>query len=367
MTVRRRFARRKASAAEREPKASQRASGSGTTVVLAALLLLALPLAGIVLIVFAADDGLDDIELEPEPVVVAAQGRSVVEELGGSAQLLWGTAPSLVAPSWSGTVVEVPVSAGEAVESGTVVAVVDDIDRIAWHSPRPFFRRLGRNAAGGDVVEMQRLLRELGHYSGEIDGLYGGGTAAAVKAWAKTLGIAKPDGGFDPGWVVWLPDPAFEIAEIRLRPGKAAPARGEEILVGEIPLLSATAIDVEGDPFDEGPGWAAVFGGDDEVAVGPDGKLDPQQVAGLVETEAEAVEITLRRVAPGNVVVVPASAVMTNAAGDTCIWIQEGSGYSALPISIDDAKTRTVNVSGVSADAPVLANPGAVLDAPACP
>lgn len=347
---------------------SHRASGTGTAVVGAALLLLALPLTALVLFGFAVDDGLDDIEVQPQPVVVEAQGRSVAEDQQGRVTAEWGHAPAIAAPSWSGTVVEVPVAVGDTIRSGTVVAVIDNVDRIAWHSPRPFFRSLWRKAAGSDVAELQGMLHELGHYSGDADGNYGRATEAAVKSWAKTLGIAKPDGEFDPGWVVWLPAPAFETAEVELRPGSPAPAAGERFLTGLIPLVAATVLGEDGEPFADEDDWVAVFEDGTRLAIGDEGSLAPEAVIGLLDHEAtEPPQVTVQRAQPLDTVVVPASAVMTGDAGGTCVWVQQGAGFTAVPVGIEAAKTRTVNVDGIGAGAMVLANPGQALEASACP
>jgi len=349
-------------------KASHRASGSGTTVVLAALVLLALPLTALVLVGLAVDDGLEDIEITPEPVVVEAQERSVLEEQQGRVEAVWADAPVIGAPAWSGIVVEVPVQAGDTVEPGTVVAVIDDVDRIAWHSHRPFYRALRRKSKGSDVAELQRLLSEFGHYSGEIDGDYGGGTEAAVKAWAKTLGIAEPDGVFDPGWVVWLTASSFDVAEVTMRAGQEAPAAGEDLLIGEIPLLSATALGSDGEPFAAEGDWVVVFSEGDRAAIGAEGTLALPAVAGMLDPGADEPEqVAIERAVPLDVVVVPASSIMTSAAGETCVWVQADDDYRAVPVSVEAAKTRTVNVDGVGAGDMVLANPGQVLDASACP
>lgn len=347
--------------------ALRRPAGAGTTVTVAAVLLMAIPLTGLVVLHFGTDDGLPDIEFEPEAVVVGAQGRSVTDEQPGRAALEWGEAPSLVAPSWAGTTVEVAVSPGDTVESGDVVVVIDNIDRVAWHSDRPFFRALGRGASGDDVADVQRLLSATGYYEGEIDGHYGGGTVTAAARWAGSIGIVEPDGSFEPGWIVWLPDLAFAVDAVTIAAGGAAPGFGTEILLGAAPLVRAEAVTIDGEPFRRGPGWVADLEGV-LIPISAEGRLDRGALDTLIDsTVGDEIAISIMRAQPLEVVVVPATAIMTNDAGDTCIWVQDGADYRATPIDVGAATTRTVNVTGVEPGTPVLMNPGEVLEIPACP
>ena len=48
---------------------------------------------------------------------------------------------------------------------------------------------LRQGASGGEVKELQRCLKEWGYYNGAVDGIYGKGTVAAVKAFQKKNGL----------------------------------------------------------------------------------------------------------------------------------------------------------------------------------
>ena len=54
-------------------------------------------------------------------------------------------------------------------------------------TPTP--RLLQMNSVGLEVKELQERLRELGYYSGEVDGQYGGGTRSAVQAFQGQHGL----------------------------------------------------------------------------------------------------------------------------------------------------------------------------------
>lgn len=47
-----------------------------------------------------------------------------------------------------------------------------------------------RGAVGPEVERIQQRLKELGHYMGPVDGIFGGGTMAAVKAFQRASGLA---------------------------------------------------------------------------------------------------------------------------------------------------------------------------------
>lgn len=48
---------------------------------------------------------------------------------------------------------------------------------------------LKQGASGGEVKELQRRLKQWGYYNGAVDGIYGKGTVAAVKAFQKKNGL----------------------------------------------------------------------------------------------------------------------------------------------------------------------------------
>ena len=56
-----------------------------------------------------------------------------------------------------------------------------------------FTRTLRRGYIGSDVTAVQTRLRELGYYTGTVDGKYGSGSIAAVTAFQKKCGL-KADG-----------------------------------------------------------------------------------------------------------------------------------------------------------------------------
>lgn len=66
---------------------------------------------------------------------------------------------------------------------------------------RPVLSRLG--SRGDEVRQIQTKLKQLGFYSGRIDGIYGTGTQAAVKAFQRSVGISA-DGIAGPKTLLYL-------------------------------------------------------------------------------------------------------------------------------------------------------------------
>ena len=61
----------------------------------------------------------------------------------------------------------------------------------------------GHNSTSMSTKQLQTYLKKLGYYSGSIDGSYGPGTTAAVKAFQKYMGISV-DGNFGPQSLTYL-------------------------------------------------------------------------------------------------------------------------------------------------------------------
>ena len=67
--------------------------------------------------------------------------------------------------------------------------------------PLPALSKLG--SSGDEVRQIQKKLKTLGYYNGAVDGLYGGKTQSAVKAFQKSCGITA-DGVAGPTTLLYL-------------------------------------------------------------------------------------------------------------------------------------------------------------------
>ncbi|HLV58596.1 MAG TPA: peptidoglycan-binding domain-containing protein, partial [Natronosporangium sp.] len=112
-----------------------------------------------------------------------------------------------------GTVTSV-ADTGE-VDEGDVLYTVDTVPVRAVTGTVPFWRPLGPGDDGDDVAQLQRALMDLGYLAGEADGRFGSGTAEAVRAWQRDLGM-EPTGTVRLGEVVAVP-----VLPARLKLGEA--------------------------------------------------------------------------------------------------------------------------------------------------
>jgi peptidoglycan hydrolase-like protein with peptidoglycan-binding domain len=71
---------------------------------------------------------------------------------------------------------------------GDTVYVVGSTPVRVVRGDRPFYRDLGPGSRGWDVTQLQNALTMLGYRTGPADGVFGSGTATAVRAWQKHLG-----------------------------------------------------------------------------------------------------------------------------------------------------------------------------------
>ena len=314
----------------------------------ASVLVVAVPAGLLVWLRSSTVERLSGLEPEPVAVVVPVESREVSDRRA---------------------VTSVAVKPGVAVSSGDVVVSVDGVDRVAVATAEPFWRRLQRRDAGPDVAMLEAWLAEAGFYEGPLDGVFGRGLTAAVKAWAESLGVVKPDGVFDPGWVLWLPEDGFVVGEVTLRAGAPVPGAGAPVLVGATPLVEVSLRDQNDRRFVETGEWILEVG-EVEVPV-VDGAVTGEGL-GVLESVLDPEEAfasgRIRRAEPLAVVEVPATAVVADAEGATCVFVPDGDGFVARGVVLAGGRVSRVDVAeGLEAGGEVLVNPQDVFDAPSCP
>jgi hypothetical protein len=341
----------------------------GALLTIVAALVVAVPAALLVWMRAGSEDRLSALDPEPVAIVVPVELRDVVDETAVTVESVWGVPPAIVAPTWSGTVTRVLVNPLDEVVSGDVVARVDGVDRVAVATRDPFFRELRRRDVGDDVAMLQQWLAMQGLYEGEIDGVFGSDLVDGVKTWAELLGVRKPNGAFDPAWVVWLPDEPFGVDRVHLVRGEPAPGAGADILAGPVPLESVTILDQEGRRFGPDGLWVLEVNGI-EVQV-DSGEIDAEglsALAGVLDPDEPVASARTRRAVAIETLEVPATAVMSNAAGDLCVFVPGGSGYVPTAVVLSGGRVARVDIaSGLTAGDLVLANPTDVLVDPLCP
>ncbi|MEU3020442.1 peptidoglycan-binding domain-containing protein [Nocardiopsis sp. NPDC007018] len=194
---------------------------SGTTLLAALLLLTTGGTAGFLL--RPADPPSDlasATELDSAPVVAEAftdeRNVRVALNVAPALDLVFGR---------SGTVTASSCVPGAALESGAVLARVDDAPVVGLATSLPLYRDLGQGHRGADVRALQKELDRLG-YSTSVDGVYGWQTARAVRSLFKDAGVRHPDGRLSREDVVWMPSSEVAVDSCAVQPGSSVSAGG---------------------------------------------------------------------------------------------------------------------------------------------
>jgi peptidoglycan hydrolase-like protein with peptidoglycan-binding domain len=341
---------------------SRRAVVVGTAV---GLVLLAGVLVGASL---AVDGGTDspmssDVEAEPLLVPVTASERSVAVGVGVTVVDEPGQE---VISGRAGTVTGVAATVGDTLESGDILARVDDRPIVGMVTSSPLWRDLSESDTGPDVKRLQKFLRQVDRYEGPVNGTFGAATRRAVAAFNASVGRRDLGGRFSLETVAWLGPESLTVSEVSARPGQAV-AVGAALLRGpDRPVAIAVAEPVGGVPGDDG-GHELVVGDVRAPYVAGSGTVtDPDDVAalaGAVGSTGEGIGQVVSAV-PRTVLVVPSSAVVVDAAGTTCVFTDvDGPGTVVAPTGGGLATVELQPDVGVSE---VLANPHQVRSEVSC-
>jgi len=319
-------------------------------------------------------DQLDDLSLPNHPVLITPVVAETHRRMPARLELQWAAAPVLRSPGWSGVVIGVHLRPDDVVETGSRAIQVNGIDRLVLTGSDPFYRPLGPRDDGPDVLQLQQFLTYMGYLDGEIDGVYGTGTADAVDAFAEEIGVSEPNGRFDPSWLVVAEQERFRVSEVIVEAGMAAPGLGEPIAIGYPALERASLTSPDGTPLEmtdaSEPHVVDIagrrFAVDLAAAQVATDSLGP--LSDILDAQVEALDVVLELAEPLTVQEVPASAVMSNLSGDTCIWATSPTGFQPRSVTIMGSSVGTARIRGQSADGEqILANPAVILADPTCP
>ncbi|MDR2566573.1 MAG: hypothetical protein LBC97_11085 [Bifidobacteriaceae bacterium] len=345
----------------------------------AALTLLALAAApaGAAVWIANVEDPLSQAAAAVEPVYGLPQAATLSGSFEAVLSLEWAPGRDLVAPAWQGTVTGVDARPGDVLANGQSLLRVDGIARLALVTDQPFWRFLGPGDLGADVLMLNQALAALGLGGSEGEDWTASTSRGVQDLQSKRLGIAKPNlvDGFDPAWVIWLPEADTRLGEVGVTVGSPAPAAGEPVATGRQSLTGAELRDLEGNvpPLDDEQPWVFETSAP-EGAFDLEGSALPQDVLVLLQEQvapgAESVAGVARYKTPREVVSVPTTAVL--AQGErTCVWTQPGSGRSGRPrgVPVDVVSgnaTATFVATPLDQTVGILVNPAALPDLPPC-
>ncbi|MFE7588675.1 peptidoglycan-binding protein [Kitasatospora sp. NPDC057512] len=128
------------------------------------------------------------------------------------------------------------VGSGDAVDSGQVLAEVSGRPVIALPGSTPAYRDMAPGESGGDIGQLQDVLRDMGYYPGGDDkGYFGAATKAAVARLYQKLGYPAATTGDQTATAVRTAQQAVDQAKQAVQDLASQPARGGE------PTAAATA------------------------------------------------------------------------------------------------------------------------------
>ncbi len=154
--------------------------------------------------------------LPPATAKVVATTLTRTERVAGT--LSHGTATPVPVGA-QGTVTWLP-EPGAVIGRGQAVYEVDDRPVPLLFGATPAYRSLSPGAVGGDVRQLEENLLALGYGGFTVDESYTAGTATAVRAWQKALGV--PETGAVQATDVVFTGGEARVAELKVQPGSRA-------------------------------------------------------------------------------------------------------------------------------------------------
>lgn len=307
---------------------------------------------------------------EVPAVWVAAEEAEGGIEMAAALSLEWGDIAPAPSPSWEGLVEEVLVAPGTKVDTGTPVAWIGGILRLATADGRPIGRQLRLGDSGRDVESLHASLTALG-YRPSSGSVFGPQTESAVRRLAVRL-TGTESAVFDPAWFVFLPGGVGEASSVALAVGHPAPAAGAPVIEFRPTLHAAWAVADGGavtgpaasEPEDAAPEGApapaaasprlhvepgAVFVvRDDEIPLEEGGDVAagalPLVAALAGPSPGDTLAGLVRQAAPTGAVRVPTAAVFSGARAATCVRTRRRT----LPVAVVDTYLGSTLVTGLS-------------------
>ena len=239
-------------------------------------------------------------------------------------------APRVVLLPRGGRITSVDVSSGEPLRSGSVLAAADGVPLVLLSTSVPFYRILSSGASGTDVRALQEEIGRLGFDPGRVDGRFGSATIAALNELRESLGLGKAE-RFDPSLYAWLPIDGLVVGDVELSLGAIHGA--ETVAVTEARPVTEFRVESVGAALGElAPPVSVVVAGEEFIVDIEKGTVsDPRLAALLAAGSGTSNEAVARSGQGEDVMVVPASAVLTDASGRTCVLLADG----AQPRTVD--------------------------------
>ena len=297
--------------------ASKSRSG-GIAVAVALALIAPLAAAGIWVFAKSSESPLESASAV-EPLVGSVERAERFQEASVAVTVTFATALS-PAINASGTLTALTIAPASEVKTGTVVGSVNNQQIVAYTSKAPLFQDISKGLKGADVKTAQQLLKDLGLYTGPIDGDAGAGTEKSIMAFNKHYGWGKDNGTLSLASLIWAGQAPITVATVPVALGSQV-GPGTALFTTTASLAAITVTETPNLPTD-GDVTLTVNGVTTPYVVGSGKVTEPDavaQIAASMGTTTEGVG-TVALVSPQVVGTVPSSAVFADESGATCIF-----------------------------------------------
>lgn len=267
--------------------------------------------------------------------------------------------------STSGTVTGVAVTTGRTVAAGDVLMLVDDRPLVAFTSDAPLWRDVTTGLSGPDVERVQQFLTDIGLFTGPVDGRARTSTVKAVARFNEANGHKELGSTFAASSVVWIGPGAIEPADVAVAPGTVL-GPGSPVLTGPRHPSKVTVSEPAGG-IPAGPAYELTVGTTSTDYTPGSGELvDVAAVTAIAASLGTSGEGAgqVRSVGGDAVVRVPASAVVVDASGTTCVF-PDASSAPVMVTVLGGALAQTDLAPRLNVEH-VLANPMSTLKDPTC-
>lgn len=292
----------------------------------------------------------------PEPLIVPTSHLTRTQSAAVSVKVV-SAAGSPVRTAAGGTITDLRMAVGSALDDGAVVAAIDDLPVTAMVAPAPLYRNLGPGDKGADVERLQRWLGGLGYPTGGVDGTYGGGTATAVARFNKDHG--RTGDTFDLAAVAWIGRTSPRIGTVAVSVGDQI-AAGAELGRSDGRPVSITVTEPKSSL--SGASAYKLVVGQAAVPYEPSkGQVSAEaDVAAVAAALGAAVEGTgrIESANPVTVMSVPAGALVTDSEGKVCVF--PDATAAPVPVTAMSSALGVVDIEPIDTLTSVLANPAQV-------
>ncbi len=306
--------------------------------------------------------------LTPSPLTSDSPARPVVvsvQRVERSASFAVGIRVESVAERQvivrrSGIVTTVNVAAFQSVANGEPLVSVDATPLIAMLTETAPYRNLKPGDSGDDVRMLQRWLTTLGHRRDPISGRFDLATAKAMRRLQARVGQPRT-GTFDLGMVLWV---GTAPAVVDQPPVAGSTVRSGQRLLSLSSSVRAIGVTEPGG-LPAGDYWLEVAGTRVPYVAGSGSVRSPADARLIAQALGPATEGTGRLLAEATtrVLVIPASAVITDEGGATCVF---GADLKPTRVTVTGGGFGGVELAGGSAIGEVVANPLQVVHIPSC-